>query len=1182
MNFTRLTRWCTLALALAAGSAQAQNFIVGDGGTLLRTTDRGAHWKNQRTGQNYNLYTIHQVSKDTIIAAGELSKVLRSTNGSSLAVTAGQGGNNHDFSEIGFYTPQRGELYSRDFRGTATNAYRTTDGGANWTDAGFNNGAYAYGLQILNSQQAYRLASNTVARTVDQGANWTDLFAPTVFRSVASFQDSIAVIVGEQGVAYRTTNTGANWTRVNLGTSQRLNYVAVSPSGKEWIITGNNGFARMSKDTGRTWMPVTIPGGTPQLNDAWFVDSARVLIAATSLGGTQTLFASADTGTTFTRVSVDSLQNSGTNSPLISISFLDRNFGLLAGGNDRNRLYRTTNGGLSWGQISTANLNSGNRDIQAIGIFSRDTFVVGYAGPYGAYQVFRTVDGGQNFTEIILRTSASQSDNNLRTQIWRVSNTEAYMTAYGGRVWRTTDAGASWTFQQLDPNGAALNFIYNGWIVGADGKVFHTTDYQTYSPSYPLGYNLGALRALYAVDYDTLYVAGLNGLILKSTDAGASWNYIANPAFTDNLIRMSFSSKDTGVAVGAGGAILRTTDGGRSWMRMRPVTAQLNDVKFLNKMDGLIAGNSGTILRTNDAGATWTQVYSGVNSNLNRISFSDTLNQPHTLAAIMPYADTVRGYRNTTVSVPVRLRQFPALMGLRSGLSWDTAVARYNNVTPVITGLTAANFDLTQSANGRISFNWTRLRTQGVAGLSDTTIVFRLLLNVRGNVGDSTAINFNGLMGAADTTGATRDLMATAGLLRVVANPVITTGTPTLTTVCVGRTARVPFTVTGGNFLSPNTFTVQLSDSSGSFAGTVTNVGNRTGVGSDSITITIPAATIPGNNYQIRVVSTNPGVNGSSMNLAIAPIPAQPVISASGPTQICNGDSVILNAPAGFASYTWSNGATTPSITVKAGGNFNVRVTSAAGCQSVASANQLVTVQGLPTATTITMTGSTTGVICQGDSVTLTAANATGPWLWSTGATTRAIIVKAAGDYSVRVRSTQGCLSAPSAARSITVNPRPVAPAIMQGGNDTIKVVNPVAGGVYRWTRNGTVITGQTGPWVLGGANSGRYRAQLVDGGCTSDTSINVVYTNLLKRLANVGVSLYPNPAKTMATMQFDGLNTVAQLVMTDALGREVKRFALAAGATEQQIPVAELSAGIYMLHLQTEAGTAVYRLRVE
>ncbi len=57
-----------------------------------------------------------------------------------------------------------------------------------------------------------------------------------------------------------------------------------------------------------------------------------------------------------------------------------------------------------------------------------------------------------------------------------------------------------------------------------------------------------------------------------------------------------------------------------------------------------------------------------------------------------------------------------------------------------------------------------------------------------------------------------------------------------------------------------------------------------------------------------------------------------PTITADGPTEICEGNSVILTASSGYPNYTWSNGETTQSITVTEPGDHSVEVSDCTGC----------------------------------------------------------------------------------------------------------------------------------------------------------------------------------------------------------------------------------------------------------
>lgn len=83
--------------------------------------------------------------------------------------------------------------------------------------------------------------------------------------------------------------------------------------------------------------------------------------------------------------------------------------------------------------------------------------------------------------------------------------------------------------------------------------------------------------------------------------------------------------------------------------------------------------------------------------------------------------------------------------------------------------------------------------------------------------------------------------------------------------------------------------------------------------------------------------------------------------SISGPTSVCNGNSITLSAPSGATSYSWSTGATTQSITVSPTSNttYSVTVTTAT-CSS--SASQTVTVNGNPSVTL----GNNSPAVCSG------------------------------------------------------------------------------------------------------------------------------------------------------------------------------------------------------------------------
>src|SRR5690606_1018232 len=95
---------------------------------------------------------------------------------------------------------------------------------------------------------------------------------------------------------------------------------------------------------------------------------------------------------------------------------------------------------------------------------------------------------------------------------------------------------------------------------------------------------------------------------------------------------------------------------------------------------------------------------------------------------------------------------------------------------------------------------------------------------------------------------------------------------------------------------------------------------------------------IASGDYSVTVGDAN-GCSGTSPAMAVTvhENPA-PVITADGPTEFCEGGSVVLSAPAGYASYAWTNGATTREITVVTSGEYSVTVHDANGCMGASPA----------------------------------------------------------------------------------------------------------------------------------------------------------------------------------------------------------------------------------------------------
>ena len=130
------------------------------------------------------------------------------------------------------------------------------------------------------------------------------------------------------------------------------------------------------------------------------------------------------------------------------------------------------------------------------------------------------------------------------------------------------------------------------------------------------------------------------------------------------------------------------------------------------------------------------------------------------------------------------------------------------------------------------------------------------------------------------------------------------------------------------------------------------------------------------------------------------PKPATPVITAGGPTNIWEGDSVILGTdPA--AAYLWAPGGETSSeITVRTAGDYTVSIADASGCQSDPSAPVTVTVQSIEKPI-ISVQGDTE--FCEDGTPAILSTTEAVAYEWSNGETTRTIEPASSGSYSVRI-----------------------------------------------------------------------------------------------------------------------------------------------------------------------------------
>jgi len=237
-----------------------------------------------------------------------------------------------------------------------------------------------------------------------------------------------------------------------------------------------------------------------------------------------------------------------------------------------------------------------------------------------------------------------------------------------------------------------------------------------------------------------------------------------------------------------------------------------------------------------------------------------------------------------------------------------------------------------------------------------------------------------------------------------------------------------------------------------------------------------------------------------TITVTVVPTPTITVTSAA----ICSGNTATLTA-SGVTTYSWSNGATTSSITVSPAVTTTYTVNgNTSGCSAVQKTT-VVTVNPIPGAPAV----SSNSPICSGSTLTLTASAAGAvnySWTGPNGFTSVAqnpfrtgMTVADAGTYTVTVKSPFGCTN--SSTIAVVVNAVPTTPVVIsnspicEGEALTLTVTSPLGATSYHWTGpNYNATTTSSSITLNGTGQTGNYFVTATEGTCTSlPVAISVV-----------------------------------------------------------------------------------------
>jgi photosystem II stability/assembly factor-like uncharacterized protein len=337
-----------------------------------------------------------------------------------------------------------------------------------------------------------------------------------------------------------------------------------------------------------------------------------------------------------TKAQFNSVKDCGAKGVGHSIFFINPDTGFVAGEDNTGVIQKTMDGGNTWSRVYASPTNfEWVNDV----FFANSTngFAVGVNGT-----IIRTTDGGGNWSsQTIPNVSIFASVFFPTSLIGYVTGDGSSR----GPIYKTTDGGNNWVAQTSNATGALRSIFFvdanTGYAFGNE-DILKTSDGGTTwvrsnnnFPANDTSY-LGH-REMYCTDANTCYIPGAP--IQKTIDGGITWNPLSQPSISPPYFNFTtaihFTNSQTGFAVGAkidtsnftlvGGTIIKTVDAGLSWNEINTpanndtlIKRPLSSIRFVNSQTGYTSSQKGKVLKTMNAGGSGVGIGS-LNHKANKI-----------------------------------------------------------------------------------------------------------------------------------------------------------------------------------------------------------------------------------------------------------------------------------------------------------------------------------------------------------------------------------------------------------------------------------------------------------------------------------------------------------------------------------------------------------------------------------
>ncbi|QQS34905.1 MAG: choice-of-anchor J domain-containing protein [Ignavibacteriales bacterium] len=430
-----------------------------------------------------------------------------------------------------------------------------------------------------------------IYKTIDNGLNWTmvEFLNPsqpwTSTYYATEVNGNSLLTAGAFGLINSVSNGGTPTAHTQFVRAGALYDVWAAPGGDKVIAVG------APSSTGSSFDQITY---TTNGGGSWN-SATTTLRPNTQLNGTIHIDEQISPAEITKENETDLLMVANSYSTFRSIDMVNPDTGYVVG--SLGAVYRTTNGGTSWDSLTTP--IAGTASLYKVDFVDYNTGWIFSNTSDATGTIWKTTDAGTTWSQQIL-TGAAGNDQRIYNASMLDANT-GWIVNYTPRPYRTTDGGATWELQTLvDGFGG---FLYDIQMIDAN-----------------LGFACGSSRRLY-----------------KTTNGGANWDTLTAPTTSVTFQALHFRDENYGVVTGTGGVTLLTTDGGLTW----------------------------TVAQLNNAGATMNSIYI----------------EPQATSTAATYTVGASGFifKNTNVTVPVELSTFTASVSKNNvSLTWSTSSEKNN------------------------------------------------------------------------------------------------------------------------------------------------------------------------------------------------------------------------------------------------------------------------------------------------------------------------------------------------------------------------------------------------------------------------------------------------------------------------------------------------------------------------